>query len=426
MAKKKELTPQTVQQRYNISVLPNDRSRKALQDWHQAIEAAESLYAPERKTLYDLYLNTLLDTHVSAVVQKRVLAITNTPWVVVDKAGQKIDDLSDDLNSSFFEHILTYCIESKLYGHSLMEIDWPSRRVELIPRAHVNPRDKIVVPNPLSIGVGVAYNQPPFDRNALEAGQPDDLGLLLKIAPYAILKRNDISDWATFCEIFGMPLRVVYYDPSLPSNRTEASNAMKEMGGAGYLVLPDGSRVEFPSSGSQQGNDTYDRFADFCNAEISKAIVGQTMTTEVGKNGSRSQGEVHMTAENRLAQNDLKFVERTLNERLIPLLAAQGVALPEGARFQPVEEEQELDKAERFQIDLQIHQNVGAIPKTYWQKEYNVEFVDIADSSPTPDGGIKEPPPSDTKKVAPLKVSQVKNADSFLRNFLDFFGQAPK
>lgn len=425
MAKKSRKAAMPVIEQYNLTIMQNQRTVKELTDWKRAIQAAESLTAPQRKTLYDLYMNIMLDPHVTAVYNKRILSVTNVSWSVVDTNGEEIEDLTKTLDTTFFEDILTYAIESRMYGYSLMQINWQDRIVELIPRAHVNPKEKLVVSNPLIWGQGIAYNEPPYTNLVLEVGKPDDLGLLIKVAPYAIMKRNDVSDWATFTEIFGMPMRVVYYDPNMPSNRIEADKAMQEMGGAGYLVLPDGSRVEFPSTGSSQGNDTYDRFADFCNKEISKCLVGQTMTTEDG--ASLSQSQVHLKAEDRIAQNDLKFVERVLNERLMPILIAQGITVPAGARFQPVEEEQSISKDVRLEMDLRIHNEVGHLPKQYFKEEYNVEFVDSSDAPTEAPTSPKSPKKTKGKEV------KVNNSDfeagpskRWFQNFFDFFAQAPR
>lgn len=411
-----------VVQNYNLTVQQIDRSRKELQDWRRAITSAESLAAPNRKYLYDLYNNLILDTHLSSVMDKRVLPITNLDWVMIDKEGNQIEDICKLLDSTFFDSILTYIIESRLFGFSLQQIDFTNHTTELIPRAHVNPKNKLVLGNPFAFSSGIAYNEAPFMYQVLEAGKPDDLGLLLKVAPYVIMKRGDVGDWATFCEIFGMPLRVVKYDPTLPSNRIEAENAMKDIGSAGYIVLPDGSEIEFPSTGAQQGNDVYDRFADFCNKEISKCIVGNTMTTEDGS--SRSQSETHQKQQDSLTLNDLKLVKRLLNERLIPLMLAQGLQIPEGAKIQPITEEH-IDSETQLKMDLDIHEKVGSLPKEYFKKKYKVEFVDESD---TPPAAAQEPtpePPAQTKKQAPRVPKAINNSDNFWKSFFDFFGQAP-
>lgn len=430
MAKKDKKASSINIQQFPMTVMPIDRNRRELQDWRRGMNAAESLTAPQRKTLYDLYANAVLDLHLTAVMGKRKLAVTNIDWSIVDKDGNVIEDLTKALDSTFFEDILNNILDARFYGFSLQQIDWINKIVELVPRAHVNPADKIVLANPLIWSQGIVYNEPPYTGMCLETGKPDDLGLLLKVTPFTILKRNDIADWAAFCELFGSPLRVVHYDPNTPGNRVEAEKAMQEMGAAGYIVLPDGSTIEFPQTNAQTGNETYDRFAEFCNKEISKGVVTQTMTTEDG--ASLSQSEVHMEAEERVNQSDIRYVRRLLNERLIPIMIAQGVSLPEGAHFQPIEEEQTLSKKDRLDMDLQIHREVGRIPKSYFVQEYNVEFVDASDDEKLNSGTVQQPEPTPTKaqKKTATKGKEVKVNNSefagWFQNFIDFFAQAPR
>ena len=370
--------------KFNITVLPIDRNFKTLEAWHIAIVAAEDIHTPVRKPLHDLYKNVVMDTHLTGVMDnQRLVSITNLPWMCVDANGKPIPEITKTLDTTFFEKILKYICESIFYGHSLMQIDWQARKVDLVPRTNVNPVHKLVLPNALNPLQGVAYNEPPYNGLILEVGEPDALGLLLKVAPWTILKRGDVGDWATFCEIFGMPLRVGYYDSSSPGNQKQVENSLKNMGAAGWLVLPDGSRVEFPSVGSTQGNDVYERFLRVCDEQISKAIVAQTMTTENGS--SKAQGTVHLEVQKALFDADCKLVERVLNEQLIPLLITQGVSLPEGAKFKAAEEVRKLTAQQRLDMDLRIHKEVGKLPKAYFAEEYDVEFVDDSDEIEEPD-----------------------------------------
>ena len=55
---------------------------------------------------------------------------------------------------------------------------------------------------------GIDYRQPPFSDWLIEAGRPDDLGLYLKAASQTIPKKNLLAFWATFGEIFGLPMRI--------------------------------------------------------------------------------------------------------------------------------------------------------------------------------------------------------------------------
>jgi len=41
------------------------------------------------------------------------------------------------------------------------------------------------------------------------------------------------------------------------------------------------------------GSDAWFRMAGFCNAEPSKAVLGETLTTEAGESGSYKLGDIH-------------------------------------------------------------------------------------------------------------------------------------
>ena len=55
---------------------------------------------------------------------------------------------------------------------------------------------------------------------------------------------------------------------------------------------------------------------DFHNAEISKAVLTVTLTTETQKSGSYKAAEIHKEMLNYLGITDKKLVERALNELL--------------------------------------------------------------------------------------------------------------
>lgn len=417
---------------FPIHLAPKDNTSKSLDNWKSAKAQAESIYTPNRKSLIDLYENLVIDTHLSSVMEKRILAITNTSWSF-SADGEVIDEINAFCNKHFFELLLTYIIECKFWGVSVIETDFRKGVCELAPRGHCVPEHKIVLIQPYYSDMGIPYDAPPYDRTVIDVSG-NGLGLLYKVAPYVLLKKGDISDWATFCEIFGMPTRIGKYDPNTPGNEAQLRRALQDMGANAWMAIPNGSEIEFPESNSKTGNDIYERFANFCNAEISKCIVGNTMTTEVGKNGSRSQGEVHERGEDDIKRADRRFVERILNERIIPLLIKQGFNIPEGAEFKAVEEEAELTKAQQLEMDLKIHKQVAPIKQEYFAEEYNVEF-DKAAIKKQQQNLQKEKEDKPTDKV--LKASDLKPSPFGLRverktfvrklfNLFDFFDQAPK
>jgi phage gp29-like protein len=425
MAKKKQVQEVKPQVSFPITIVQKDNQRKSLQTWRSAKEAAESLYNPIRQPLVNLYADIIIDPHLDSVIDKRVTAITNISWSF-QHDGEEIEEVTEKvLEKYFFEDLITFILESKFHGHSLIEIDLQNGKVLLVPREHVIPEFRIVVQDPFLTNEGIDYTKPPYNRTTIEVGKADDLGKLYKVAPYVLLKRGDISDWATYCEVFGQPLRVGKFDPNSPGNEGAVKKSLETAGANSWVALPIGSEFDYISDPGKTGNDTYERFANFADAAISKCIVGQTMTTEGGS--SYSQSKVHMEVQQSIHQADRRFVEKILNEKFLPILKVQGFTFPDGAKFQAVDEEESQTKKERLEMDLRIHKEVANLPLSYFAEEYNVPIDKNAEPIQPPEKKKEKEKEKEKEELAddPSGGIALKNRTLY-QAFLDFFPQAPK
>lgn len=115
----------------------------------------------------------------------------------------------------------------------------------MLPRQNVMPEKGIVQVNPYGGKTDnqINYRQPPYANYIIEVGDAKNLGILAKAAPIVIYKRFNMADWSTRNELFGMPLREIRYDPNMPHSKTQAEQAVREMGSAGYIVLPEGAQL---------------------------------------------------------------------------------------------------------------------------------------------------------------------------------------
>lgn len=373
---KKTVTPQSPAGPVinNINVARLQRSSFDIADFKSAIDSAESKYSPNRKRLYEIYNQCNLDGHLRAVVRKRILNITNkTPHATKD--GQPV--LEDVMKSVWFAKLLKYIIESRFWGHSLVEGELKNgviAEINLIPRQNVSPEKGLILWDSANPTSGLYYRTPEHYDFFIEAGEKDDLGLYLCTTAYILYKRNNWGDWATFTELFGSPLRVYKYNPSDPSSREETIKSAKEMGSAAYIVLPEGVDVDFKEGGAGTGHTSYDTLRKSLNEEISITVVGQTMTTSDGS--SRSQGEVHLSEQEELLADDELFVEGILNSKLPVFLRAYGIKVPEGVVFS-LSEEKAMPLAERLAIDEKL---AALIPlsKKYLYTRYNLPMPENA------------------------------------------------
>ena len=189
----------------------------------------------------------------------------------------------------------------------------------------------------------------------------------MKAAQYVIYKRGGFGDWAQYCELFGMPFRVAKYDGYDEKTRTDLENALKAAGSAAYIVIPKEADLNFIQNNTSGSSILYDMLIDTCNKELSKLILGQTMTTEAG--GALAQAKVHQEVEKEIHYADKLFVKNILNDRLIPLLQVHGFNV-DGGKF-IFQEKENIDKKTRLDMDLKLSEKIR-IDDSYFYETYNI------------------------------------------------------
>ncbi len=155
----------------------------------------------------------------------------------------------------------------------------------------------------------------PYGRHENPYGHP----LLRSVWWLAWFKRHALKYWVMYSEKFGAPTAVLQY----PLGATEREKRGYKRIIAGLqqetgLVVPEGvqlSLLEAQRSGTVQ---TYSELLRFCNEEMSKAILGQTLSVEAGERGARSLGEVHMAVREDIVRCDAQALMALVNGQLIP------------------------------------------------------------------------------------------------------------
>jgi phage gp29-like protein len=173
------------------------------------------------------------------------------------------------------------------------------------PKGTVLPRDKFV-------HVIAGFN----DEN------PYGDGLTSKCAFWVWLKKNQAKFWAIFNERFGMPLVKV----TVPRNATadeesRARSLIEEIQTRAGIKVPEEFNIDFLEA-ARRGDITYDNFIERCNKEISKVVLGQTLTSEEGKRGQGSYAlsTTHSEVLETYTIFDSVITATAINEQLIKRL----------------------------------------------------------------------------------------------------------
>lgn len=370
--------------------------RQEITHWQMARLERGNPEAPYTYLLQELYKDVMLDSHLTAVTENRILRISNKRYVIKDKKGVADYERSEFLDKKWFSQAIRYAMESIFFEYSLMlfkkGMDGKIEQTVKIPRPHVNP-DKGLVVKSVYDDKGLPYNE--FPNDLLFAKLYDGYGLLEKAAPLTILKRHSWASWDEFEQIFGMPIRIAKLGTLNDDVKNEVASWLKTMGTASYGVFPQFADIEIKEANNRDAFNVFMKKIETVDSQLSILINGQTMTTSDGS--SRSQAEVHERTEDEITNADLKEIINWINDDLVPLLRNAGYDIKEDEHI-GVETVQ--DPQEKIKIDTVIMNSSGyKLTKDYLEKTYGVELEDMPEP-PAPVPGKQEPPKPVEKKKA--------------------------
>lgn len=117
-------------------------------------------------------------------------------------------------------------------------------------------------------------------------------------------------------EKFGIPFLVgKYASGTSPAEQQKMLNNLAGMVQTAVAVIPQGGAVEILDGAQKASADIHRTLTEAMNAEMSKVIMGQTLTAEVSaQGGSRAQGQVHEEILEDFRQGDQKLVKSVMEE----------------------------------------------------------------------------------------------------------------
>jgi hypothetical protein len=379
--------------------------------WREAVNSAKKGL---RTKLYDLYENLLSDPILSNAVERRVNAIANAE-ITFQKDGDSVEEIDDLIDTPEFEELVKEIILHKAWGKSVIEVSFsPKFDVFSFPRKHIKiakldkplqERKKYIVSKESDL-TGYEYSD---DEYIIECGKDDELGFLYKAAPFVIYKRGDFGDWAEFAEVFGMPFLVGKYPGYDSRTRDQLFESLTTMGSRSTVAVPKETELEVQASQSSGSNTLFKDLRAACNEEILIAVLGNTMTTINGS--SKSQAEVHAGTQKDIANADRRYVQRTLNRYLQPLLLKRGYPV-EGGFFAFPDQGESLTTNERLDLALKLKNDAKvAVDDDYFYEISGIPKAESNDPETKPD---PDPEPDDPKEdTEPTPAQKKKGLKSF-------------
>jgi phage gp29-like protein len=337
-----------------------------------------------------IYEELRTDPHVISQIGSRKAGIRSMKWEIDrGKSKSKQAEFIEDIFKNILKmpKIISQILEAPLYGYKFMEIMWEKRGEYIVPTD--------VVGKPCEWFCFDTDNMPRFrtkgDINGEllpsmkflmpthDADYKNPYGFPLLSACFwsVVFKRGGLKFWSVFTEKYSMPF-IIGKTPR--GTNTQENNdlldMLDEMIQDAVAVIPDDSSVEIITGSDKGSSDIYEKLCKYCNADISKALLGQTLTTEVGDKGSYAAGKVHEGVRSDLIESDAEMVADEFNNLIRMLIdinfGSAGKDYPQIVFYYP--EDVDKDLAERDQI----LSNTGvAFSKKYFMKAYGFEEEDI-------------------------------------------------
>ncbi len=349
-----------------------------LKKYKLAVLAAENIQYPQRHQLYQIYNNCMLDAHLSAAIQQRKNLTLSKEFQVLNPDGEINEEKTKLINKKWFRDYLDLALDSLFWSHSLIQFDSiindEFKCVELVPRIYVKPEFHIVTQNYSDLE-GLDYLEMPYRNWCIGVGKSRDLGLLLKASPLVIWKKNAMGAWAEFIEKFGVPARIGKTNVRDAETRANMEDMLKNMGTALWAVLDtDDEIVPGFETKTQDAYNVFDMMIQRCNSEISKLILGQTMTLDDGS--SKSQAEVHERVVEMVDYADEQFIKGVNNYQLCPMLTALGLFDGSEEIVTKSDDEWDLEAKGKFDVELLKTGKYKFTPE-YLLEKYNTEVVEV-------------------------------------------------
>lgn len=328
------------------------------------------------------------DARLHGLASTRRNALTGLEWEIVsaaesqgdrmdktlaDEAAGYIEETLSDLDGfdTTLEHLAT-AIGPNLAVAELVWEGWKLDHIEPVPsnRLMMNPQDltelRILTEEHQqgeSLAPGKFIAHIPHNR----AGFAFKCTISTAQAFIYLIKFLALSDWASYVELFGQPVRWGKHRKDAGAQeKREALDMLKNMGAAAYGLFPESVELSLVES-SQRGSSPHQALLEYCDRESAIIWLGGTLTADTaGSTGTYAAATVHNDVRQDLLEDDVRREGRTIRRDLIgPLCAykfgARDVPLPTFTRrFR-----EEVDRKLEAEI-LALAQQAGiAVPRDW-------------------------------------------------------------
>jgi len=272
------------------------------------------------------------DLHYRSVISTRKLQVSGLP-IMVEAASDAAEDkkaadlVEEFIKSGVLQGALQDIMDAVGKGYSASEILWDTEGRYWYPReiAWRDPRwfefdrtDGVTLclkgetglPEPLEPAKFIIH------RHKSKSGLPIRGGLARPVTWTYLFKNFDIKAWVQFAQVFGFPLRLGRYGPGATEEEKQTLlRAVRNISQDAGAIIPEGMRIDFEATNATGNAALFENLANYFDRQISKLVLGQTGTTDVGQHVGTANA--HEKVRQDIAQSDAAQLSATLTRDLV-------------------------------------------------------------------------------------------------------------
>ena len=351
--------------------------------------------------VYAIYDRMLGDAHLAAQADVRQAPILSLEWRLEARdpnspADVRAAELCEANLKALKMRTLVESIHGAVFkGFSVVELMWASVDGQwLIDKAELRPQRRfqfdasdhqlrVVTRDHQHDGELLPEHKVVLTQHKPTSDWPQGVALLGRCFWPWTFKTGGWRFWVTFAERFGFP----WVHANMPAGTSDG--ARKDMAGKlakavqdAVLVTIGASSLTFHEAAKAASSDLFRAIIQECNADISKALVGQTLTAEVGDKGSYAAAQVHDNVRGDLVDADKALVAESIEQQILAPLTLLNIEGADPPVFTFVEEDAPRAAWSKYIQDVQ-----GAglqVPRLWAHQKLNIPVPEDGEDVLTP------------------------------------------
>jgi phage gp29-like protein len=338
----------------------------------------------------EAYRDLKNDPHVWSCIQSRKSGVLSLEYIIspngcLPELVDKVERIFDELDVHQIESDI---LEAPLFGYQPVEIIWENggggenfllKPVKLVAKpqewfyfdlsgslCYRKAGEPAGTPVPQMKFLDVRYEQSYLN--------PYGHSLLSKCYWPVTFKNGGIRFWVNFAEKYGMPILMGQYTRGATFDEMQKlAEELNNMTEDAVIVAPADITLQMHEASRTTSVALFRELIKHCNSEISKAILSQTLTTEMDA-GSYAASMTHFKIRQEIIQSDIRLVESAFNTliRYIVDLNFGGSKYPKFNLL--INDADNLQKVER---DVKIASTGVRFTKKYWMNSYGFKEEEV-------------------------------------------------